>query len=301
VALTSAALVATGIASLSLWSPLSSPSGQTFFVRTDATPPPSLLPIVGEFRGSVAFLLILFWLLFVAITTGPAYAASAVVAERRSGRLDRAVAEASRAGVVARAKLLAVLVPLGMTVLVAGPASSFAWLVGGMATRDAVASVAVLLAAIVLIAAVGLLCAACATSEVAALLSSYVLLGLFVVGPLVVAGALVVAGLPELAAIVVLLDPLVALLAAHGPFLEGLLKLAPTGLPTPPLSWKPSPHLGLLHHLSLPAVPIWAIDVAAYLLLAALLVWLTGVVLEPLHPLKTWRLRRAQPAPRVAT
>ena len=28
-------------------------------------------------------------------------------------------------------------------------------------------------------------------------------------------------------------------------------------------------------------------------ILAAALVWLTGVVLEPLHPLKTWRLRGA--------
>jgi len=41
------------------------------------------------------------------------------------------------------------------------------------------------------------------------------------------------------------------------------------------------------------AVPIWAADLAVYTLLATTLVWLTSVVLEPLHPLKTWRLRGA--------
>jgi hypothetical protein len=289
VSLFSAGLVGVGIVVMSLWSPFTQTT-PAFPGRPDSSNAPSLLAILGEYRGGATFLIFLAGVLAVGTILGPALSAGPVVRERQSGRVERLLTDASRSDVLALAKLLATLVPLGLIVLAAAPSLSFAWLVGGLPMPDAIASAAVVVGTLLLIAAVGLLAAALATSEVIAVLASYCLAAGVLLGPFLAALGLALAGKRALADGVASLDPFVALLLAQPTLAERLVKLAPAPLPAPPTAW-------LIGRL---LVPVWAADVALDLLLAAALVWLVGVALDPLHPIKTWRLRRQERAVVVA-
>jgi hypothetical protein len=284
----SAALVGAGIIVLSLWSPFPTATVSNGF-RTDTSNTPALLPILGEFRGGIAFGVLLAWLLLIATAVGPALAVGTLVRDRQTGRLDRILSDASRADVVAVAKLLAALIPLTLILLTAGPSMSFAWLVGGLASRAALASVGVLLVAIVLIAAIGLFCSAIAGTEVAAILASYLLVASFLFGPLVLGLGLAAAGLRSVGNVVVALDPFVALFSGQPELASKLSDLIPSEWPVPPLTWVVADQ----------TVPVWFVSVLVYAIVAAALVWLTSVLLEPLHPVKTWRLRQARSVGRL--
>ncbi len=282
VALASVGLVGAGIFAMDLWSPFPSTAASAF--RTDSSTVPQLSAVVGEHRGGIAFLIILIWLLVLASLIGPAFSAGALVRDRRTGRLDRVLVDTSRAEAVTLAKLLAGLVPLGLVLAGGGPSASFAWLVGGLATQEAIAGVAVLLVALVLIVAIGLLCSALATTEVSALVASYFFIGLILFGPLATGVGLALAGLRGAAMTVLAFDPFVALLSAQPPLAGSLIR---TLLP----DW---PGLRLVWAVGRTRIPVWAADVLVYALVAAALVWATTVLIEPLHPLKTWRLRRSR-------
>lgn len=286
VSLASVGLVSVGIFLMDLWSPFPSTSSTAF--RTDNSNGAQFSALLGEHRGGIAFAIILIWLLVLAALVGPAFSAGALVRDRRTGRLDRVLVDASRADVVALAKLLAGLVPLAIVLAGGGPSASFAWLIGGLATQEAVASVAVLLVALVLIVAIGLVCSALATTEVSALVASYFFIGLILFGPLVTGAGLALAGFRSVATTVLAFDPFVALLSVQSPLAVGLVR---TLLP----NW---PSLRLAWVIGKTRIPVWAADVLLYALIAAALVWVTSVLIEPLHPLKTWRLRRSQGAPR---
>jgi hypothetical protein len=286
VSLASVGLIGAGIFLLDLWSPFPNTVGTTF--RPETTNAPQLSALLGEHRGGLALLVILIWFLLIAALAGPAFSAGAIVRDRRSGRLDRMLTDASRADAVALAKLLAGLVPLVLVLAGAGPSASFAWLIGGLATQEAIASVAVLLAALVLVVAIGLLCSALASTEVTALVTSYFFIGLVFFGPLVASVGVALAGFRATAVSILALDPFVALLTVQSPLAMGLTRAL---LP----EW---PGLRLIWMVGKTRVPVWAADVLLYALLAVALVWLTSVVIEPLHPLKTWRLRRADGASR---
>ena len=283
--LASTALTGLGLLALSLWSPFTiGSSGGTFTTRTDSSTTPQLLPILGEYRGAVAFVVILTWLILIAAALGPAFMAGAIVRDRRSGRLDRVLTDTSRADVVALVKLLTGLIPLGLTLAAAAPSVSFAWLLGGLASPDAVVGAAVALILLVLITSIGLMCSAVAATEVTALLASYALIGGILWGPLLAAVGLSLAGFSAAASAVGSFDPLIALLASQQTLSRNLLRLLPTGWPAPHLVW-------LIGGPFKVEIPVWAADLAVYAVLAAFLVWVTGIVLEPLHPIKTWRLR----------
>ncbi|MGH2460312.1 MAG: hypothetical protein ACRDIY_15760 [Chloroflexota bacterium] len=284
--LASVGLIGVGIFLLDLWSPFPTASLSGF--RADVPSSEQLSSLLGEYRGGMAFLVLLGWLVLIAALVGPAFSAGAIVRDRRSGRLDRVLTDASRADVVVVAKLFAGLVPLAIVLAAAGPSTSFAWLIGGLATREAIASVAVLVAIVVLVAAVGLACSAVATTEVGALIGSYIVVGGIVLGPLVAGAGLALAGFRSTAAIVVAFDPFVALLSVQTRLTLGLSR-------TLLADWSP---LRVTWTIGRTRVPIWAGDVLLYALLAVGLVWLTSVVIEPLHPVKTWRMRRAQRASR---
>jgi hypothetical protein len=198
-----------------------------------------------------------------------------------SGRLDRLLVDAGRAEPVVLAKLMGALVPLIQILLTIGPAASFAWLVGGLPTSQAAASLAVVLATIALIAAVGLLCAALSSTEVTALLASSVAAAFFLLGPLFAGVGLSLAGLHAVGSSVASVDPFVALLTTQPDLTTKIGKLLSTDLPSPEITWT-------VLRFSLPA---YLVDVAVYLVLAAFLVWLTSIAIEPLHPIKAWRLR----------
>jgi len=281
VSLASAGLVAVGVFLLDLWSPF--PSTPAGVLRTDNNNSAQALSLLGEYRGGVVFMAILAWLVLLVSLVGPAFTAGAIVRDRRSGRLDRVLADASRADAVALAKLLAGLIPIGIVLLGVGPSTSFAWLVGGMATREAIASVGVFLIVVVLVAAIGLLCSAVATTEVAALVASYVAVAGLLLGPLVAGVGLGLAGFRVAAGVVLSFDPLVAMLSVQTRFAFGFTR---TILP----EWT---GLRLIWTIGKTRLPVWAVDVLVYALLAVVLVWLTSVIIEPLHPLKTWRVRRA--------
>lgn len=279
--LASVGLIGVGIFLLDLWSPFPTTFGAGF--RADSSSAGQLTSLLGEHRGGIAFLAFLIWLSLIAALIGPAFSAGAIVRDRRTGRLDRVLIDASRADAVALAKLLAGLVPLAIVLAAAGPSTSFAWLIGGLATREAIASVAVLLVVMVLIAAIGLACSAVAATEVTALIGSYFVIGALFVGPLVAGVGLALAGFRSAATAVLSIDPLVALLSVQTSLAIGLTRTVLSELPILRLSWV----------VGRTRVPIWAVDILGYALLAVVLVWLTSVLIEPLHPVKTWRLRRA--------
>jgi ABC-type transport system involved in multi-copper enzyme maturation permease subunit len=282
VALASAVIVAVGIATFSLWAPFSAIT-PTFPGRTDPTNAPTLLPIVGEFRGGVAFYLILLWVIVIASMLAPALSAGVVVRDRRSGRLDRLLTDIARADVLAAVKWLAALIPLGLILLAAAPAVSFAWLVGGLDPQEALESVVVIAGTGCILAAIAVLCSALARTEVVAMLISYIVVGGFLLGPFILAVVLAVVGLHPEATAVIGFTPIVALLSAQGELTDKLSKLLPTDWPRLPAALA----------IGDSSAPVWQVDVVSYLIIALILIWLTAIVIEPLHPLKTWRLRTA--------
>jgi ABC-type transport system involved in multi-copper enzyme maturation permease subunit len=279
VALASAAVVAAGVATISLWSPFTAIT-PTFPGRTDSTNAPTLLPIVGEFRGGVAFFLILVWVVAIASMLAPALTAGVVVRDRRSGRLDRLLGDTARADVLAAVKWLAVVIPLGLILLAAAPAISFAWLVGGLDHREALASLAVLATTGGVVAGLALLCSALARTEVVAMLVGYVAAGGFLLGPLLAGLILAVIGKPSAASAAIGFTPVVALLSAQTELTDKLVKLLPGDWPNPPA----------MVVVGNSSAPTWQVDLALYVLIALILIGLSAIVLEPLHPLKTWRL-----------
>ncbi len=283
--LASVGLIGVGIFLLDLWSPFPTTLGGGF--RPDTTASEQFTSLLGEYRGGIAFFVFLTWIVLIAALIGPAFSAGAIVRDRRSGRLDRVLTDASRSDVVALAKLLAGLVPLSIVLAAVGPSTSFAWLIGGLATSEAIASIAVALSIVVLVAAIGLLCSAVATTEVAALIGSYFTIGAVILGPLLAGAGLALAGFRSAAAVVFAFDPLVALLSVQTRLAIGLTR-------TVLADWSP---LRVTWTIGRTRVPVWAGDVLLYALIAVVLVWLTSVSIEPLHPIKTWRLRRSPGQP----
>lgn len=281
VALGSLGLIAAGVFLLDQWSPFPS---TTPVARPETASGTELISLLGEHRGGGAFFIILAWLLLLAAVVGPALMAGTIVRDRRSGRLDRVLTDASRADAVALAKLLAGLIPLGIVLMGVGPTASFAWLVGGLAQHEALASLGVLLVLVILIAAVGLACSAIATTEASALAIGYLAIGTLLLGPLVVGAGLILAGSRAAAAIVLSFDPLIALLAVQSRLAVGLSRVVLSDASGIRFTWE----------IQKLRIPVWAADALVYVLVAVILVWLTSVLIEPLHPLKTWRLRRAQ-------
>lgn len=283
VALASAGLVGVGILILGIWSPFT--LTPTFGNRPDPGAV-TFVSIVGEHRGAVAFLIVMFWLLLVATAIGPAFTAGSIVRDRRAGRLDRVLLDVGRADIVVLGKLLASLIPLLTVLLVAAPAISFSWLIGGITKSDAIAEVVTLVLLVILIAAIGSFCSALASTEAVAILASYTVVSFVVWGPLLAAMALAAEGMNQAANLVAAFDPAVGLLAGQPELMRSLVHLVPGNLPEPPLVWS----LGAPIKAT---VPIWAVDALVYAVLSAALLWLSGVALEPLHPLKTWRLRHS--------
>jgi hypothetical protein len=115
------------------------------------------------------------------------------------------------------------------------------------------------------------------------MLVSYLVVGSFLLGPIVLGIVFAVVGLRPLASGLIGFSPLIAVLSSQSDLTDKLSKLLPSDWPTPPANW-------VYGNASAPA---WQVDLLGYALIALLAIWLTTVVLEPLHPLKTWRLRRA--------
>ena len=281
-AITSAILAAIGIASISRWSPLTPNDTATGLFRAARPASSQLASLAGEYRGGITYLIIITWMLLVAAFVGPAFSAGTVVRDRQTGRLARLLTDAARADVVAVVKLLAALIPLGLVLAAILPTASFAWLLGGLLGRDAVLGAAILILAVIAVVAIGLLCSALATTEAAALLSSYLAVGAFLFGPLLIGLGLSVTGLSTAASAVISFAPLVAILSAESSLAHGYSQTMAGAWPMPRFSWE----IGKL------SVPAWAADAVIYIVLAVALVWLTSVVIEPLHPLKTRQLRQ---------
>jgi ABC-type transport system involved in multi-copper enzyme maturation permease subunit len=243
-----------------------------------------LTPIIGEFRGGVAFVVALVWLLLIAGVVGPAITSGAVVRDRANGRMDRLLTDAGRADVVAIGKLIASLIPLVFILLTIAPSLSFAWLIGGLPIDQAAAATAVVLSSVLLIAAIGLLCASVARTEVIAMVAASLAVGLFLFGPLLASEGLSLAGKRAAANALVAVDPLVALLTTQPQLADKLSKLVAADVPTPQLTVA----------IRQATLPFWAVDAIAFVVLSLILVWLTSVAIDPLHPLKTWRLRQSR-------
>jgi len=282
-AISSAVLAAIGVAALSRWSPLTSGDASLGLFRTVRPASSPLASLAGEYRGGITYLIIITWMLLVAAFVGPAFSAGTLVRDRQTGRLARLLTDAARADVVAVVKLLATLIPLGLVLAAILPTASFAWLLGGLLGREAVLGAAILILVVVSVVAIGLLCSALATTEAAALLSSYLAVGGFLFGPILVGLGLSVTGLSAAASTVMSFTPFVAIFSAESSLAHSYSQTMAGQWPMPRFGWE----IGKLF------VPAWAADALLYAVLAATLVWLTSVVIEPLHPLKTRQLRQS--------
>ncbi|HLZ09441.1 MAG TPA: hypothetical protein VKT80_12675, partial [Chloroflexota bacterium] len=124
---------------------------------------------------------------------------------------------------------------------------------------------------------------ALARTEVVAMLVSYLVVGGFLLGPVMIGIVLAVVGLRAQASALIGFSPLVAVLSSQTDLVDKLSKLVPSDWPIPPAIWT-------FGNASATALQV---NLVGYALISLFAVWLTTVVIEPLHPLKTWRLRRA--------
>lgn len=276
--LASAGLVASGMLVISKWSPFT--PTQSFGFR----PPQQsqFMSLVGEHRGDVAFLVILTWVLLIASLVGPAFTAGSIVRDRHSGRLDRLLLDASRSELVAIVKFLVALIPLGLVVATVGPSASFAWLTGGLPTGEAIVQVVILILALGLVCAIGLVASALATTEVTALIVSFLATMTIFWGPILGGIGLFVSGHTAVGESILSFSPTAALFSVESELATSFAHSAPRAWPRPRLAWD----IGTL------VVPVWLVDALLYAAIAVALVWLTSVLIDPLHPLRTRLTRR---------
>jgi ABC-type transport system involved in multi-copper enzyme maturation permease subunit len=252
---------------------------------TTAVAPTGVLPTLVAWRGHALFFLLTFWLTLLATAVAPAVGARAIGHERRAGTLDDLLASGiSPLGIVV-GKLIAASVQVGLVLLSGAPAFALVWLFGGVGPRVVLLAGGFLAAYVLFLIALGLLIGALAGGDVVPAMLGAFVAGLIVFATLVGFAAVVVAGRmggPLLAAA----NPLVDLLVANREFADALGKQLPTtfALPMRPTMELFGRQVG---------GPLPLVAGMGYAALGLALLPIAAAALDPYHPLKTTRLRRA--------
>jgi hypothetical protein len=238
--------------------------------------------LVASNRGLFLFYALSICLLAAVFSIAPAVAASALSSERENDTFDLLLLSGLRTGALVSGKLLAAVLFVLLLASTVLPGFAIAWMFGGVALRDVVIALALLLATVAFISAIGLLFSALARSSTLAALYAYSAVYLLALGSLM---AYVVGASVQNEALVrplLSLNPFVALLTVPEALSSGLQQTLPFqyrgALDQVSQEW-----LGLAIRY-----PRWLNTLLVYSLGTVLLLVLTGLAIDPCHP---WRAR----------
>ena len=253
---------------------------------TSSPTPTNLISTLVGWRGPGLFLLLSAWLALLSAFVAPAAGARTVTAERTDATLELLVGSGVKPIALAVGKWLGACAQVLLVLASGAPAYALAWLFGGVPARTVLLTVGLLAAHAALLVAVGMVAAVLARGELlpTALGAFVASLIFFATAAAFVGGAL--GGPPALVRLGVA-NPLLALVSANAELADALGKML--GLPSPGL---PQRLTATVAGRPLGAPLTFVIGVL-YAGLAVLLLPLVAMLLEPYHPLKTGRLRRA--------
>jgi ABC-type transport system involved in multi-copper enzyme maturation permease subunit len=208
--------------------------------------------------------------------------ASAFAAERERGTLDLLLLQGPGTLRLVLGKVLAgflfSLLVLGVSI----PLFPAAWSFGGVQPEQGLTLVSVVLISTLLFCALGVFFGALVRSALQAVFLTQAVAFFFLFGTLGLHLAASAMGGSDLFKPLLWLNPFLALLSAGGPAIDAVGRQVPplyrVAISLPQASWIP----GL-------ALPAWIVACALWSMLAAALVLVTSVVVDPCHPLKTRR------------
>jgi ABC-type transport system involved in cytochrome c biogenesis permease component len=257
---------------------------------TVAPHPSSLAAVMLSWRGPVLFLGLTMWVLGLIVVIVPALSATALNAERRDGTLDALMLSGTHSLSLVIAKLVAASLHAGLIVFTAMPAFALVWVLGGVSMSAVVATLAVAVSHLVLLVAICLAVSASIRQPSTSILIGYLLaLGASIL-PFVGWVASTLLEMTRTAHALAILSPVVASLAALPAFGSALLGVTPLNPDALPIEM-----IVQLEVIGVRAVlPLWAWTITVDAIAIVILIAVTAIVVEPLHPLKTVRLRRLQ-------
>lgn len=220
--------------------------------------------------------------LLAAGVVAPAVAASAFAGERERGTLDLLLLQGPSTMLTVLGKIFAAVLFSLMVLLIATPLFAPAWSFGGVLPEHIMAFAIVLLTCTLLFSALGVFFGALLPRALPAALFAQGVALFLLFGTLGLHLALVSLASSDSLRPILWANPFVTLLSAGGPVTEAFARQAPqayrNSLALPAVTWVPG--------LTLPA---WAVGSLLWSLLAALLVAVTSVVIDPCHALKVRR------------
>ncbi|SRR5579884_500158 len=258
---------------------------------TGATATSGLTALVSSYRAMWLFLVGAICLLLASSLVAPAVASAAIQGEREAGTFDLLLASGMSPSAVALGKLFGATVFVLLLLGTALPVFAASWLFGGVSLQEAGPALLVVIASVVLFASLGLFFSTFIPSSLAAALYAYLIVNTLTLGTAALYLVAASVRLGDTFGVLVYLNPYLALLSASESLRQDVVSL----LPLSERGLLPGPAQQVFGLLV--ALPHWATTVALYAVASLVLVYLSGVVLDPMHPLKTRGLR----APRSAT
>ncbi|HYU18373.1 MAG TPA: ABC transporter permease subunit [Chloroflexota bacterium] len=266
---------------------------------------PTLLPVIGSsvaastsvslpglvsgYRGIFLFFAMAFCMLAALAVVAPAVASAALSGEREEGTFDLLLSTGLRPRSIVFGKLVASVGFVLLVALTAVPGFAMAWMFGGVAAVDVILTALLLLAALWLFAAIGLFCSSIARASSVAALYAYGLVFLLGTGTLAI--YLIGASVQMESAVrpLLALNPFISLFSVPDQISGQLAQLLP-------FQYRPLLDSGAqqdLFGLSAIRYPRWVLTLTLYCLLTVLLVAMSSVAIDPCHPWKARRSRRA--------
>jgi ABC-type transport system involved in multi-copper enzyme maturation permease subunit len=238
--------------------------------------------LVASNRGAFLFYALALCVLAAVFTVTPAVASSAVSSERENDTFDLLLISGLRPRSIVLAKLFAAVTFVLLLTSTALPGFAIAWMFGGVALRDVVLMLLVLVGTVTFISAVGLFFSALSRSSTIAALYTYAVVYLLALGSLLcyLVGASIQSEMmvrPLLA-----LNPFVALLTIPDGITSGLQQVLPFQYRA---ALDLSAHEWLGQSLRYPR---WMNTIAIYLAGTILLALMTSFSIDPCH---RWRTR----------
>ena len=243
---------------------------------------------LAAYRAVSLFLVGALCLLLASSMVAPAIASASIQGEREAGTLDLLLASGMRPTSLVLGKLAGSVVFIILLLATALPVFASAWLFGGVGFEEAAPALLVVVAAVMLFSALGVFFSTFVNSSLAAALYAYLVVNTLTFGSLALYFVGTSLRVGEALGPVVYLNPYLAVLASSEPMrqeLVALLPLAQRGL-------LPVPSQQLFGTTI--SLPHWAATAALYSLLSLSLVYLSAIIVDPMHRLKTGKLRRAR-------
>ncbi|TAK24108.1 MAG: hypothetical protein EPO26_06760 [Chloroflexota bacterium] len=250
---------------------------------TPSSTPSGVGPMLVAWRGPALFILLCAWLTIMGTIFAPVIGARAIGADRRTGALDDLIGSGTRVESLVAAKLLAVALQSAMIVASGLPAFALVWLLGGVAATTAVSAALVIASWLLLLGALGLVSSSFSRGDVAPAAAGGVIGATLLIAPIVTYLLFMLTDRTG-GGFIVALSPLAAILAANPEFADALGKVAPIATSLP-----------VRVTISLPGAvvggPLPLVSAGFYVLLSIALVPVVALTLDPMHRLKTIRLR----------